>query len=1121
MRLINVKTLKLETFGDENVPPYVILSHTWGPDSEEISFQEIESGNIDKPGLGIVKLRGSCRQAQKDNHNYIWNDTCCIDKTNSVELNEAINSMFRWYSKAAICYAYLSDVPNKNNQDPAENDSRFRRSRWFERGWTLQELLAPQNLVFYSMDWEPLGAKSTPALCAVVESVTGIPSVYLKSLGLFDLRSASVAQRMAWAARRQTRRSEDMAYSLLGIFDISMAMIYGEGGEQAFRRLQIEIMNKTSDHSILAWGLGRNTDTVHDIGNTSTWSTLATSPADFAHSGHIVRQFPGGLPSASPDSIGITSGSLQIRIPVVTLESGEVFGLLNCGPEHRDGQAVAIPLKKATVDSPNEYIRPRHRVSALLPRSDAGPTFIHIKNDTRDEMVLKWCFEYDEDEFSRMSLDLIDVFPRPYWDREKAVIMSSLRLDDDDAPLILARFRYRSPMSPSPDFLTILEFNRQGTYMEAQNHLAICSRDTTTDDLCANLQVLALRALGRKSATNGLLSLRVTLERGIGQSSIFRIKPEEIHQFPPGDTVDVTRELTRSSLALDITRALEIKRQAESEINRLSEQIQTRAIDVRKVKLDLDVMNIRIQELEQQREPLLRIYSQMDAQLEELKLEESGAKTRARRADAQQLSALREWDALHGVSHDPDSWQEKIEDGWTPLIWASFCGDYGIVQQMLKEGADAGCARSDGSTPLMAAAVSGNVEIVRLLLGTGVCDVNARIHQTGWTALGLAVKYGHYDTVSALLESPEVDIDARNTDGQTALMTSALNGDEHIVRMLLEKGADTNIRDNSNFSARRYAIITNHQNIAELLPDATPHYTLRSTMKQHLGIVAGVAFSHDSKLLASASHDHSIMVWDTATDTRRQTLRCHTGWVRYIVFSHDSKLLASCSSDHDIRLWETSTWTCRRTLIGHEAPVRCAAFSARSKRIVSGAEDEEIRLWNTESGLCLLKLLCPGQGHVLSVTFSSDSRLVLFITKDEALSIWDPKNNECHRVLVAEEGTFLSSAFSRGATLLAAGTVKREVKVWKRGGGEVYRPAEISERHNSWIRAAAFSPDGRLLCSSAADRTIKIRDMVHRHCQVITLPGKMDMSFLPVAFSPDMTMLAAGSDDGAVRIWSS
>ncbi|KAI1787841.1 hypothetical protein LXA43DRAFT_950792, partial [Ganoderma leucocontextum] len=193
------------------------------------------------------KLRGACAVALADGYRYIWIDSCCIDKTSSSELSEAINSMYLWYRDTVICYAYLADV--LSGEDPRAPDSSFRRSRWFTRGWTLQELIAPRRVVFLAQDWHILGTKHS--LGDVVAEVTGIDYdvlAYTKSLD-----AISVATRMSWASNRKTTRVEDEAYSLLGIFDIIMTPVYGEG-ERAFRRLQEEILKRIPDQTLFAWG---------------------------------------------------------------------------------------------------------------------------------------------------------------------------------------------------------------------------------------------------------------------------------------------------------------------------------------------------------------------------------------------------------------------------------------------------------------------------------------------------------------------------------------------------------------------------------------------------------------------------------------------------------------------------------------------------------------------------------------------------------------------------------------------------------------------------------------------------------------------------------------------------
>ena len=195
-----------------------------------------------------AKIREACAVARSNGYRYIWIDSCCIDKSSSSELSEAINSMYEWYGRADVCYAYLADVPP--GADHQGEGSAFRKSRWFTRGWTLQELIAPRRVEFLSKDWAPIGSKHV--LVRLVESVTRINSDAL--LHLESLDKFSVAQRLSWAANRETTRREDRAYSLLGIFDIHMPTLYGEG-DRAFRRLQELIMQRVPDQSLFAWGL--------------------------------------------------------------------------------------------------------------------------------------------------------------------------------------------------------------------------------------------------------------------------------------------------------------------------------------------------------------------------------------------------------------------------------------------------------------------------------------------------------------------------------------------------------------------------------------------------------------------------------------------------------------------------------------------------------------------------------------------------------------------------------------------------------------------------------------------------------------------------------------------------
>jgi len=284
-------SLTKDLVGDDPIPPYAILSHTWGPDNEEVTFEDMINGTgEDKPGYEKIRFCGE--QARQDGLQYFWIDTCCINKRNDAELSRSINSMFRWYRNAARCYVYLSDVSrppvdtnDECNPRPCASDSRksrwftwdwtlqainsmlrwyrnatqyyvyssdvssplidtdddcnpqpwesgFRKSRWFTRGWTLQELLAPASVEFFSRERKRLGDKSS--LGQQIYEVTNIPHSALQG---DPLSQFSVEERLRWIEHRQTKLDEDKAYSLLGIFGVYILPIYGEGTASALARL--------------------------------------------------------------------------------------------------------------------------------------------------------------------------------------------------------------------------------------------------------------------------------------------------------------------------------------------------------------------------------------------------------------------------------------------------------------------------------------------------------------------------------------------------------------------------------------------------------------------------------------------------------------------------------------------------------------------------------------------------------------------------------------------------------------------------------------------------------------------------------------------------------------------
>jgi Protein kinase domain/Heterokaryon incompatibility protein (HET) len=367
MWLLNVKNFQLEEFCGDNIPPYAILSHTW--DIEEVTFRDIcnDMANARQKG-GFDKIKNCCAIAHHDNLEYVWIDTCCIDKGSSAELSEAINSMFEWYRKAKHCYVHLADVLKCDCDPSPESGDAFGSSRWFTRGWTLQELIASPQCSFYSKDWELIGTKKEKAFREMLIKVTGIPNEIIADSQ--NIRRTSVAQRMSWASCRRTSRPEDMAYSLMGLFGVNIPILYGEGARKAFKRLQLQIIAVVPDQTIFAWRAKRENDNS---------GLLADSVADFAESYSIVpsNQWSTGLRPYSMTNVG-----MSIKLSLSPLKVDPKFLMaaissweIDC---NSNPQRIRIYLQKIHEIETGESTQPAyrrvrcHEFELVDPHTDLG-----------------------------------------------------------------------------------------------------------------------------------------------------------------------------------------------------------------------------------------------------------------------------------------------------------------------------------------------------------------------------------------------------------------------------------------------------------------------------------------------------------------------------------------------------------------------------------------------------------------------------------------------------------------------------------------------------------------------------------------------------------------------------
>jgi hypothetical protein len=331
----------------------------------------------------IEKIKNACHIARADKLKWLWIDTCCINKSSDAEAAESIRSTYRWYRTAKICYAYLYDVDStaggtrKLQASTTLRHGEDQRSDspdaiWFERGWTLQELLAPKAVRFYDFDWREIGTKADVA--RDIAAAAGINARYLGDDRAF--RKASIATKMSWLANRRTTRCEDIAYSTLGIFGVSdFSPLYGEG-MNAFLRLQKALVPR-QDESLYAWTMPASEKRLCTGWATNEWGLLAPWPACFKGSAGI--DVDGKFSERASGGFNVLGPGVSVRVPSKGM--GQFSNLhtnrtltLNCWTSNMN--AVQLKIKRASTNSQSWRRQECHKwqlsSSSSVPRTSLG-----------------------------------------------------------------------------------------------------------------------------------------------------------------------------------------------------------------------------------------------------------------------------------------------------------------------------------------------------------------------------------------------------------------------------------------------------------------------------------------------------------------------------------------------------------------------------------------------------------------------------------------------------------------------------------------------------------------------------------------------------------------------------
>ncbi|KAJ4346491.1 uncharacterized protein N0V89_010420 [Didymosphaeria variabile] len=960
-------TFTKDLIGDDVVPQYAILSHTW-KDGEEVTFEELNNGT-GKEKQGYKKIQFCGEQAKRDRLRHFWVDTCCINKSNQVELQEAINSMFRWYESAVQCYVYLSDVSTGERE---VNDERsgigwepaFRASRWFTRGWTLQELLAPRSVQFYSSEGIFLGDK-----CALEREISEITELPTSAIPGTNLSQFSVEERFSWAKRRQTTRKEDKAYSLLGILGLFMSLNYGEGEENAFRRLQKKIKSTREDQECIKHL--RVTDPHDDkkriedtkgglLKDSYRWVFYNTNFQQWrgGQQGRLlwIKGDPGkgktmllcGIADELRKSLGetellsyffcqatdarINSATAVLRGLLYMLVIQQPLLILHIRKKHDDAG-------RALFEDANAWVALSEIFTNVLHDPSLGDTYIII--DALDECIVdqKKLLDFIVQQSSASRIKWV-ISSRNWPDIEERLAKAregtrlSLELNADSVSAAVDFFIKEKVRQLSQDK------NYDTKTAEAvQQHLSLNANGTFlwVALVCQNLKDTAKRNVVRKLSA---------FPPDLG--SLYKRMMEQISS---SDDADVCKEIL--ALAATVYRPLNLE-----ELVALVEQLEEEADDLLAVQ---DIISHCGSFLTLRENTVYFVHQSakdflLDKAMDDIfpcGREEVNRAIFSRSLQVMSFTLHRDLYSVHNpgclidqvTPPDPDPLRASR---YSCIYWIDHLCD--LSSPFYKEESFGPLVRDSITTfvrqkylywlealSLCKALPRGVVSMTRLEAAIKDIADTSELHQLVQDACRF-IMYHKGAIESAPLQAY-----------MSALVFSPTGS---LIRNLFGHEAPKGI---------------------VVQPSMTNDWSdCLQTLEGHSNDVRSVAFSHDATQLASASVDKMIKIWDASSGACLQTLEGHSDEVNSVAYSYNSTQLASASNDKTVKIWDLGSRACIKTLKRHGNTVRSVAFSHDATQLASASDDNTVKIWDASSGACLQTL--EGHSHLVSsVAYSHDS----------------------------------------------------------------------------------------------------------------------------------------------------
>ncbi|RGP58943.1 vegetative incompatibility protein het-e-1 [Fusarium sporotrichioides] len=1109
---------------DEKLPKYAILSHTWiTGENEEVIYNDMNGGQPERKAASWRKIVFCSNQARKDGLEYFWVDTCCIDKQNAVELQEAITSMFSWYQNATKCYAYLHDVSVKSTDTNTATPSwipEFRRSRWFTRGWTLQELLAPLSVEFFDRNGAKLGDKTS--LESHVQETTGIPYGALRG---DSLASFTVAERFTWTENRQTTRKEDNAYCLLGIFNVFMPLIYGEG-DHAFTRLREEIDKKHSHNAkieetlstlpIAAEAAFNSLNNQHEptcLSNTR--SELLQDISEWAVSDDDKCIFwLNGIAGTGKSTIARTVARSFYDRGIL----GASFFFSRGGGDLGNANRLVTTLARQLafkVPAARHYI-----CDAVLEQTDIAE---HSLRDQWEHLIVNPLSKLSRSACPPTVVIIIDALDECDSEKDIRVILRVLATARAVCNMKLRIFITSRPEIPIRHGFAMIPDVEQQVFILHEISPDVVDRDLSlyfrdsfsvireergysddwpdgsiikrlVDNSCG-LFIWASTACrfireGRRLASKRISTLLNGHQSGAGpeqqldqiytsvlQDSI----QQDYNDKEKVELYDILREVLGSIVILYSPLSM------HSLANLLSMPLR----EVQDTLADLHtIFNIPRQSSRPVRlhHPTFR-----DFLLD---------KTRCR---------------------DPDLWVDEKEAHKT---LADSC--IALMSKRLKTNicslGSPGTLAKDVNPGHVQRWISPELQYACLYWAQHYQKSGARLtdgdrvhrfleeHLLHWLeALSLIGKSSEMTTITRLYHSLLVPSENERqmtfiADARRLIFTfqSILKQAPLQIYCTALIFIQPNSSLKQHFKSQLYSWIKNLKIAEANVPKAkdelfyvndlvfTPDSSQvasgsvtgiarlwdtgsSAAIRKFEGAkdrISSVAISPDGKTIAAGSDDFTVLVWDLETGSLSYTLPAHTRWVNSVVFSPDGKLLASGSMDETLALWDVETGQAIKRFENQSSCVNDAAFSPDGSMIATASFDQVVRIWDIKTG----EIAAILDGHsdcVNSAKFSPNGKQVLSGSDDMTIRLWDIASGTGTLTIKGHSMRVRTVTFSMDASLIVSGSDDKTVKIWDAVSGALLHTLTS---HTSGINAVAFSPNGRILASCSFDDEVRLWD---------------------------------------------